>query len=112
MVAKIGKLLALAERAGTPEEAEAALGKAQRLMVQYGIEEAMARAAGGAEVKPEEIVEHWFPVPSKSWSTHYINMFHKVCLAMNLKGYRSGWHGYYAVGHESDIERFEMLMNS
>lgn len=53
----IGKLLAKAERTDNPHEAEAYTRKAEQLMVKLGIDEAMARAAGGADVKPEQVTE-------------------------------------------------------
>lgn len=54
---KIGALLAKAERTDNPHEAEAYTRKAEALMVKAGIDEAMARAAAGGEVRPERIIE-------------------------------------------------------
>lgn len=68
---KIGALLAKAERTDNPHEAEAYTRKAEALMVKLGIDEAMARAAGGADARPEAIVERkirlWVPAPTRTW---------------------------------------------
>lgn len=45
---RIRKLLAKAERAGTPDEAETYTAKAVELMVRHGVDEAVLAAAGGA----------------------------------------------------------------
>lgn len=46
---KVQKLLAKAERAGTPEEAEVFAGKAQELMTKHALDEMMLRAAGQSQ---------------------------------------------------------------
>lgn len=113
MTRKIAGLLALAEKAGTEEEAEAATKMAEKLMVRFGIEEAMARAAGGAEVKPEEIIEKRFDVTVKSYDQAQIQLMFQVALGMGLSGYKSGRNtAFYVAGHKSDVERYEMLINS
>jgi hypothetical protein len=71
--AKIGKLLAKAEGTDNPHEAEAFMRKAEALMIQEGIDEAMARRAGGANVRPEEIVERvirlYVAKDTRTWDT-------------------------------------------
>lgn len=111
-IATIAKLLSLAERAGTPEEAKVATEKAERLMLKYGIEEAVARAASGADVKPEEIVEVRFETTVGAYRAAQVDLMYSVALGMGLSGFRSGWAAFYVVGHESDVERYGLLMNS
>lgn len=110
--AKIAKLLALAERAGTPEEAKSASEKAERLIVQYGIEQAMINAHRTDDVKPEEIIRKYYPADLKGYGRLQLLMMHDVALGLGLKGFRTGWSGYHVVGHESDVEAYEILAKS
>ena len=58
IVSKIGKLLKLAERAGTPAEAETAAAQAQALMDRYRVAQADVDASGDAvEERDEPIVD-------------------------------------------------------
>lgn len=55
---KIAKLMRLAEKAGTKEEADAAIAKAQELMTSYAISEELVNQARGENAKTkEEIVQ-------------------------------------------------------
>ena len=80
---KIGALLAKAERTDNPHEAEAFTRKAEALMVKYRIDEAMARRAAGADVRPEEIIERCVgmyvpPASASTWRPRGDNPSH-VC---------------------------------
>ena len=70
--AKIGKLLAMAEGTDNPSEAEAFMAKAEALMIEQGITEAVARTAAGASVSAEQIVERavslYVPPATKTWT--------------------------------------------
>lgn len=52
IIERINKLMRLAEKAGTPEEAELAFAKAQELMVKHAIDSHRLREAGQAEDDP------------------------------------------------------------
>lgn len=114
-IAQIGKLLAKAENPGcTPEEARTFSEAAERMMLRLGIDEAMARAAGGAEVKPEEIITKCFDfsaVGTTFAKAHVLSMF-SVIRGLDLQGYQSQWAYLYVIGHESDVAAAEMLVNS
>lgn len=113
MLDKISKLLALAENAGTPEEAKNASEKAERLMVEWGISEAMANANRTDDVKPEEIVTSSIKTTVRAYQAAQMDMMHRIARAMSLQGFRANdWSAYHVVGHESDVERYTMLINS
>jgi Mrp family chromosome partitioning ATPase len=54
---KVAKLLNMAERGSTPEEADAFFAKAFQLQAKYALDEAIVQAKRTGSVKPEEIIE-------------------------------------------------------
>lgn len=112
MISKIKKLLTKAERTSNEHERAAFNEKAERLMVKWGIEEAVARAASGGEAKPEPIIERSFDVKSPSFHKALVMLSHSISTGMGLSGFHSGWNYYHVVGHESDVERYTFLFNS
>lgn len=115
---KISKLLRKAEST-TPEEADLLIAKAQELMRQYAISEAMLDAARGIE--RDEIVQEEFI---------YVGIMRKelgllgwrVLVANNCKGVLTTWmtrevngkmykqtHVYTATGFKTDVDRARML---
>ena len=110
----IGKLLAKAERTENEHERDAFSAQAERLMLKWGIEEAMARAVGGADVKPEEIVTKKldFSGVGSTYSKGVILAMYSVARGAGIDAYRGGWEFLYLVGHESDVARAETLINS
>jgi hypothetical protein len=115
MKSKIEKLLAKAERAATPEEAEAYTNKAERLMVQWGIDEAELEAGG--TVKPEEIIEVKLTFKA-SYGPTMVTFAHAVCLGFgNLRCLQSSlgdsdWRYFWIIGHRSDVESVQILLAS
>ena len=113
---KIEKLLRLAERAGTPEEAEAASRMAERLMTKWGIEEAVLRANMTDDAKPEQIVTKYGPLLSHILVKARIAVMSAVVRGMgNMQVYRLtvGKQGKLAVcGFESDVDRALVLAES
>lgn len=114
MKSKIEKLLAKAAGAATPEEAHAYQEKAQRLMIQWGIDEAELEAAG--TVKAEEIVEVHIDYLGSYGPTHDI-FAGEVCRGFgNLKVLHSSWgdsnRRVYIIGHQSDVQSVIMLLAS
>lgn len=119
---KIKKLLALAERAGTPAEAEAASKAAERLMIKWGIEEAMLRAEMKEGDKQEEIVVKYSAPYPKLLIKARGTVSNSVVLGMgNLKCW---WSPQWSMdnkrmeqtlaiaGFESDVDRAHMLVTS
>lgn len=106
---RIAKLLALAE-SSNPHEAELATKQAERLMVKWGIE-----AATLEQGKTDDIVE-----VSRNYTGPYtlaeIGFVQHVCLGLgNLRFLQSQYKDQrtaYLIGHKSDVERAEMLLNS
>lgn len=123
---KIAKLLRLAESAGTEEEADTALQKAQQLMTAYSIDEMMiAKARGENQKVREEIIE---------MNIEYTGIFQAVLMDLGSAVARNnncrclyskrekGWerdpetgktkpkaHLLHVIGFESDVRRTIML---
>lgn len=115
---KIEKLLRLAERAGTPEEAETASRMAERLMTKWGIEEAVLRANMGENAKPESIVTKYGPELSHVLVKARISVMSAVVKGMgNMKVWRTTTNSKGAgrvviMGYESDVDRALVLAES
>lgn len=114
---KIEKLLRLAERAGTPEEAETASRMAERLMTKWGIEEAVLRANMGEDAKPEQIVTKYGPLLSHILLKARVSVMSAVFKGMgNMKVWRTSANGkqgmVVVMGFESDVDRAMTLANS
>lgn len=117
MQAKIAKLLAKAEATDNPHEAETFTEAAERLMVKWGIEEALVRSKMGETAKREEIVRE-----SLEYTGRYAGVW--VVLANEVVGGLGGVRLYQKskrgstnktaviVGYESDVSRARMLVTS
>jgi hypothetical protein len=108
---RIEKLLRLAE-SSNPHEAELATKKAEALMVQWGIEAAELDAKGEISEKVVEI-HRYYTTNSRAWAP----FVHSVCVGLgNLKALKLKMGGskvrMYLIGHESDVDRAQMLLNS
>lgn len=120
---KIAKLLRLAERAGTPAEAEAASKAAERLMMKWGIEEAVIRSKMSGDEATEKIVTKGIPFPAMFVKAR-TGVAHAIVRGMGgMKSYNSmgsvindKWDpkGYTVkiMGWESDVDRAITLINS
>lgn len=106
---KIAKLLRKAEST-TPEEAEALIAKAQQLMTEYAIDEALLAKARGEEVT-EEIVEEDITYKGV-YHAALFDIGYAIALANDCRGL-IGKHGKYTrlhvIGFKSDVERVRML---
>lgn len=104
--------MALAERAGTPEEAELAFDKAQALMVEHAIDEARLREAGHS-VSAEPIVVHRVHLANRDEiKAAKMVLYVKVaeanqCRLLDATRYLDEVH---IVGHESSARFVEMLV--
>lgn len=108
---KIMKLLAKAEST-TPEEAEALTAKAQELMAEYAISEAMIQAARG--VITETIVEHSVKLQGIYQAAH-VRLGQVIgdandCRVFQVKYSHSTTLHY--VGFENDVSNCEVLLTS
>lgn len=108
---KINKLIAKAERTDNPHERETFMAAAQRLMLEWGIEEAVARSANGELT--DEIVE--VTLSMRNLGTYSLPMaraLHSVVIAYGLRGFtRNGSDSYVVVGYKSDVSRLLMLFS-
>ncbi len=114
---KIIKLLKLAERAGTPAEAEAASRAAERLMLKLGIEEAVLRSQMTNGEKPEAIVTKRVVRYHKHLINGRAGVGAGVIRGMgNLRSYLQpdldGGKFHMVMGFESDVDRAAILINS
>lgn len=114
---KIALLLRKAEAKGTtPEEAEAYSQKAERLMIKWGISEAVARKAAGEDVPREKVIE----IRRTCVGTYHAGEFkigENIAYGLgNLRVLQSKGRGQrstiYIIGHESDVHRWEILFTS
>lgn len=110
---KIELLLAKAEGTDNDHERDAYTAKAQRLMLEWGIEEADLEARG--EVKPENIVEQRRTYRGQ-YSMAMPGFANDIARGMGgLKiiksGSKSTWQ-VYVIGHVSDVENFWAMMDS
>lgn len=108
---RVEKLLRLAE-SSNPHEAELATQKAEALMIQWGIEVAELDAESDQR---EKIIEkhRYYTTNSRGW----VLFVSAICrgfggiqvLRMNITKSKVR---LYVIGHESDVERLEMLLDS
>jgi hypothetical protein len=114
-VEKVAKLLAKAERAGTPEEAETFFAKAQELMSKWAIDEASVRAAQGGYTRGDVIERRiklnttYAKVDASLMATVAKHNDCRVLIGSYSPGY--GIHAYL-YGFEADVARVEMIWTS
>lgn len=112
---KIRKVLALAERASTPEEAETATRKAEILMAKYGIDRAqLAHSDPGTDPMTWQTIT--IPAPFALAKAVLIDA---ICRAYTVQAIRlsSATPGdagcrIEMVGHRSDLERVDILLTA
>jgi hypothetical protein len=106
---KIAALLAKAERTDNEHERQAYNEAAERLMLKWGIEEAVARST---DKSTETIIEMRYNF-SGPYAKVMLMMMHRVTQALGLRGYYMGaYERYYVVGHSGDIAKASSLFNS
>jgi hypothetical protein len=108
---KIQKLLALAERAGTPEEAGTAYALAQKLITEHAIDLATLRAAGSADETITHRLIHTFSGRScPTWIGMVANVLARVngCYVFH----RPSAHGLVCHGSDLAIGVVEQLLKS
>lgn len=110
----VRKLLAKAERASTPEEAEAFAAKAEELMARYSIDAAALAASNPERVETigtRKIMLDGYPLPKAVLLQAVAVNLNCQVLITNFKGI-SGRKLATIYGHESDLEAFDMLATS
>ncbi len=116
-VGTIKGLLAKAESTTNPHEAEAFTAKAEKLMVQYGIEQAMLDAK-----RPEELRESItkdsirfqtpYAVAFISGCHAFIDAFSDGAVRCFYSGRKANDRSLYLIGFESDVANLKMLLLS
>jgi hypothetical protein len=113
MKSKISKLLAKAEGTDNQDERDAFTAKAEKLMIQLGIDAAELEAAG--EVKAEDIIEVRFDFKG-GYALTFVGFVHAVAMGFGgltvLQAGRGGHRSAYVIGHKSDVELFSQLIKS
>lgn len=110
----IRQLLAKAEST-TPQEAEALTEHAERLMVKYGIEQAMLDSQKSAQ-DGDKIVQDTIDFTG-AYRLEWIALGHQVCQGLGslrtLKStYKNKWARLYIIGYSDDVARAKMLIES
>lgn len=112
---KVALLLAKAEGASTPEEAEAYTTKAEELMLKHGIEEAQVQAKRpGAKIDPVVIetilVTGTYEAALATYGFAVASSFH--CKSYQSKHPNGKAHYIWLVGHQSDVDQATTLVRS
>lgn len=110
---KIRKLLNMAERAATDEEADAFNRRAEQLMADWGIAAAQLAATGQATDNIElRIVD--VDAPYGTAKSHLLASVARPmrCQTVRHAHRRGGGYSCTVIGHRSDIERVELLYTS
>lgn len=117
MIAKVEKIMRKAERAGSPEEAQAFFEGAQRLMAQHGIDEAMLRLSE-PEMPAEEAITSDMIIKRSGFFDSMVRLAIVIaeandvrCLVKNGKDWGSNA-GVRFIGMDSDIAKAKMLYTS
>lgn len=113
----IAALLAKAEGTTNAAEAEAYMAKAEKLMLQHGIERANLEAKGKPGSKREEIVTRRIIIPNgHGYADAMMHIGFAVAPAFSVKALKSnlrdGARMLWLVGHASDVEQAETLFGS
>lgn len=112
---RVGKLLALAERASTIEEAQAFYSKAAKIAADYSIDLAIARAAVGSKEKRETPVARTINIGKKGQHANkpLINLIHAIAEAndVSILIYNSSTR-VIATGFPADLDTVESLWMS
>jgi hypothetical protein len=122
-IAKIKKLLAMAEDKGATEaERESFREKATSLIIQWEIDEAQLTAAGDERLKYEKIVsERIWPSGTRTYAFEYATMGIHAAVGVGIRGAHSKTYDrktgkfietFVVVGFESDVARFKLLYES
>lgn len=112
----ISQLLAKAEST-TPEEAEALTEHAERLMVKYGIEQAMVNDRRAKEGKASEEIIQGFLDFTGAYRLEMIHLGSAVVRALgNMRvlqsTYKNKWARLYIIGFEGDVNQAKTLIQS
>jgi hypothetical protein len=115
MLDKLAKILKQAENAGSPEEADAFLAKAQHLASVTAIDLAVARQYTAKRELREQPTHKAITIGTKrkQGNTHFIELFNYIALNNDVKLNIGNDHTYViAFGMPSDIEVVEVLYAS
>lgn len=111
----IRKLLAKAERAATPQEADAYNIKAAQMMARHGLDAAMVAAAGGSQ---HDAIGSRMIRMTDPYSTEKAELAGGIAYTMNCKTVRllgpkgNRTHAVTIMGFESDLARVELAFTS
>lgn len=115
MERKVQGLMAKADKAGTPEEAEAFAAKAQELLTKYSLDEMALRAKvnggqGGSEKMTKAFVEITGTFMKQDWALwSSVARANSVYVVTKDWGKGEGMRGLHLFGAESDITNVRLL---
>lgn len=110
---KVKKLLALAEKAGTQEEAELAMARAQELMTKHMIDDAMLASLGDGD--SDKLIDEFQLIPKSAYFEYIVQLWAAVAEANGVQVLVvkiQRWsleQGVILVGWQSDVERVKAL---
>ncbi len=113
---RIAKLLAKAEGTTNAHEAEAFMAKAEELMLKFGVERANLAAKGPGTKREEIVTTHITIRNGHGYAAAMTAIAHAVGPSFSIHTYQSilrdGGRIVWLVGHKSDVEQVETLVNS
>lgn len=114
-IEKIRALFSKAERTDNENERVAYQDKANELMMKWAIDDAMLDSLADS-TKREEIIKMWLePAGPKTYANEFVRAGAWIADSYGIRGIVGPtYHSYclILVGHESDVERVKMLLNS
>lgn len=113
MIDKIVKLLAKAEKAGTPEEAEAFSAKAQELMTKWTIDELSVAAAQGRASEVQDTITKEYVKVSGTYPKAEAFLYQEVARANDCRvAFDSYGKRVLIVGYSRDLTNVKLLTAS
>jgi hypothetical protein len=121
MLRKIQALINKAEGTDNPDEAQSYFAKAEELMAQYAVSEAMLNASRPTQQRTKPVIVRGVPVCARGPLEDFISALpHRMSSYMNVRTIYSGlgkrWDPKYyrqvtmdVVGYQSDIDAFVLL---
>lgn len=113
---KIAKLLALAERTENADEAAAFMEKAEKLMLQHGIERAAVEGKRPGSVQQPIVIERITVKNGSGYALALIKIAFAVAPSFDCRALQSSMHGgaklAWFIGHKNDVEDAVQLFNS
>lgn len=113
---KVKKLLALAEKAGTQEEAELAMARAQEMMTKHMIDDAMLASLGDGRDE-DKLIDEFQLIPKSAYFEYVVQLWAAAAesngvqvLVVKIQRWALE-QGVILVGWQTDIERTKLMFD-